>query len=302
MGLPLPSWLSPIVRPIERAQQSIVRMATTNPVVAPILRQYRARVPEPVRKYINPRLNPLSAVHDIAGLNSLLLGRNEPTSAAIYGAGLINPIAGTLAGLSQLGGDSSQASTPFGNWQRLGYKSENDMRFKVAQAQADENARALIGRLSVSGAPAFIPPTTPRDVQELLSASSVLSSQQNPVDASTRQTGASAPQAPVVQADVSSIPYKAYEAAVTTGLAQDTVAPKDLYRAQEYYGNLMDQSGDLQSRLKAAGGAAGMTDEALNTWVKENPALAYREMFRREKLLKDAYARGTAESAENQLI
>lgn len=302
MGIPLPSWLSPLGQSLQRAQQDVVRMATTNPVVAPILRQYRARVPEPVRRYINPRLNPLSAVHDIAGLNSLLLGRNEPTATAIYGAGLANPIAGTLAGLSQLGGDVPQADTPYGNWRRLGYKSENDMRLKVAQARANENARALIGRLPVPGTPAFAPPASPQGVDETLVAPPVLGVQQNPVDASTRQAGVPVPRAPIVEADVSPIPYKAYEAAVTTGLAQDSVAPRDLYRAQQYYGSLMDKSGDLQSRLKAAGGAAGMTDEALNAWVKKNPALAYREMFRREKLLKDAYARGVAESSEDQLI
>jgi hypothetical protein len=302
VGISLPSWLAPIGQSLQRAKQSAVRMATTNPVVAPILKQYRTRVPEPVRRYINPRLNPLSGVQDIAGLNSLLFGRNEPTATGIYAAGLITPVAGTIAGLSQLGGDTPQADTPYGNWRRLGYKSENDMRLRVAQAQANENARALIGRLTVPGAPAFVPPAAPRDIPESLAAPSTLEIPRNPVDASTRQVGTPAPQAPIVRADVSAIPYKAYEAAVTTGLAQNSVTPQDLYRAQEYYGNVMDQSGDLQSRLKAAGGAAGMTDEALSAWVKENPALAYREMFRREKLLKDSYARSAAESAESTLI
>lgn len=280
MAIPLPSWLASSLKPLQQAKQQVVRIATTNPVVAPILKQYRARVPEPVRRYINPRLNPLSAVQDISQLNAALMAPNKETGAVIYGAGLIHPIAGSLAALSQLGGDSPQGVNPYYNWKGLGYKSEQDMRDRIRAQIARENATALVGRLPAAGfgtVPQFTVPPAPqpqgsRDVQPM----------GNPVDSNTPRVTAPASQTSLAPA-AAPIPYGAYEAAVTTGLAGGSVTPRDLYRAQEYYGRQMEESGELQRRLKDVGGAAGMSDEALMTWAQKNPALAYREMLKRER-------------------
>jgi len=276
------SWLDAITKPLAKVQQNVIRIATTNPVVAPIIKQYQQRVPAPVRQYLNPRLNPLSTLHDIAGAQSALLGRNEPSSWAIYGAGLANPIAGALAAVSQIEGDAPQGETLYDNWQRLCYKSKADMRQRVAEAEHKDAARALIGRLPTPGSSSrFIP--SPPSVQNSVVTPRSANYADNLIDSNTRQLGVSAPRTAVVPTTASPIPYKAYEAAVTTGLAQGEVAPKDLYRAQEYYGKMMEESGELQRRLKDVGGAAGMSDEALMTWAQKNPALAYREMLKRER-------------------
>lgn len=269
------------------AKQKVVRLATTNPVVAPLLKQYRTRVPEPVRRYLNPRLNPLSSVYDIAQLNSALMAPNAQTGAVIYGAGLINPSVGSLAALSQLGGDTPQGTRPYANWQRLGYKSEQDMRDRIAAQIGRENAAALVGRLPAAGFGSvrnFVPPPPAADPQVTAPVGSPRIAPQatNPVDASTPRLTVQAPKrslAPVV----APIPQAAYEAAVTTGLAEGSVTPRDLYRAQEYYGRQMEESGELQRRLKDVGGAAGMSDEALMAWAEKYPALAYREMLKRER-------------------
>lgn len=285
MSISLPSWLTSSLQPLIKAKQNVVRLATTNPVVAPILKQYRTKVPEPVRRYINPRLNPLSAVHDIAQLNAALMAPNEQTSAVIYGAGLINPITGSLAALSQLGGDTPQGTRLYANWNRLGYKSEQDMRDRIATQIGRENAAALVGRLPAAEfgpVPQFTVPPAPqpqgsRDVQPM----------GNPADSNISRLTTPASQTSLAPA-AAPIPYGAYEAAVTTGLARGSVTPRDLYRAQEYYGRQMEESGELQRRLKDVGGAAGMTDEALMTWAQRNPALAYREMLKRENLRRSA--------------
>jgi hypothetical protein len=42
----------------------------------------------------------------------------------------------------------------------------------------------------------------------------------------------------------------------------------------------MEQTGELQRQLKELGGAAGMNDQALMSWAKANPGLAYRELMK----------------------
>jgi hypothetical protein len=54
------------------------------------------------------------------------------------------------------------------------------------------------------------------------------------------------------------------------------------YEGQQQLGRSMQQTGELQRRLKEAGAATGMTDQALMQWAKANPAVAYREMLKLE--------------------
>jgi len=113
------------------------------------------------------------------------------------------------------------------------------------------------------------------------------------VDASTTQLldiGAPAPQqarrlVPVTPTapPAPAISQAAYDAA-QAGFGAPTSTPlAEFYGAQEAIGRYAEQGGELQRRLKEAGGAAGMSDTALMEWVKANPALAYRELVRREK-------------------
>lgn len=113
------------------------------------------------------------------------------------------------------------------------------------------------------------------------------------VDASTTQaiqTGAVAPrQSPVITPVTPTAPptpvisQAAYGAAQAGFEAPGTLPLSEFYGAQKAMGQYAEQGGELQRRLKEAGGAAGMSDAALMEWVQANPALAYRELVRREK-------------------
>jgi hypothetical protein len=78
----------------------------------------------------------------------------------------------------------------------------------------------------------------------------------------------------------------ALQAAQTAYVAPTDVPLSEFYRAQQAIGTYAEQGGELQRRLKEAGGAAGMSDEALMQWVKKNPALAYRELLKRERMVR----------------
>jgi len=67
--------------------------------------------------------------------------------------------------------------------------------------------------------------------------------------------------------------------------AQQYAAPagvplSSFYSGQQQLGRSMEQTGELQRRLKDLGGAAGMSNEALMQWAQANPDLAYRELMR----------------------
>lgn len=113
------------------------------------------------------------------------------------------------------------------------------------------------------------------------------------VDASTTQMidiGAPAPrQAPRVAPVTPTAPptpvisQAAYNAAITGTQAPTNIPLSEFYAAQRSIGQYAEQGGELQRRLKEAGGAAGMTDEALMTWAQQHPELALRELMKREK-------------------
>jgi len=113
------------------------------------------------------------------------------------------------------------------------------------------------------------------------------------VDASTTQMidiGAPTPrQAPQVTPVTPTAPptpvisQAAYNAAITGTQAPTNIPLSEFYAAQRSIGQYAEQGGELQRRLKEAGGAAGMTDEALMAWAQRNPDLALRELMKREK-------------------
>jgi len=64
--------------------------------------------------------------------------------AAAQLLGLPTGLGGTLLMVSQLEGDTPQSADPFGNWQRLGYASKDDMMQKVSrQAQLESGDKAF---------------------------------------------------------------------------------------------------------------------------------------------------------------
>ena len=79
------------------------------------------------------------------------------------------------------------------------------------------------------------------------------------------------------------ISQAAYNAAITGTQAPTNIPLSEFYAAQRSIGQYAEQGGELQRRLKEAGGAAGMTDEALMAWAQRNPDLALRELMKREK-------------------
>jgi len=62
------------------------------------------------------------------------------------------------------------------------------------------------------------------------------------------------------------------------------------YTKQGLLGKAMAKGGELQRRLFEAGGAAGMTPENFMSFVEANPAVAYREMLRREAITQETEA------------
>jgi hypothetical protein len=68
--------------------------------------------------------------------------------------------------------------------------------------------------------------------------------------------------------------------------APSSIPLSSFYEGQQQLGRSLEQTGELQRRLKEAGGAAGMTDQALMQWAQANPALAYRELLKREQRIK----------------
>jgi hypothetical protein len=103
------------------------------------------------------------------------------------------------------------------------------------------------------------------------------------VETSTVRTRLVAP-APAQSQTLAPISQAALTAADTGFEAPATVPLRQFYSAQDFLGKELEKTGELQRRLKEAGGAAGMSDAALMTWAQKNPGLAYREMMRREAM------------------
>jgi hypothetical protein len=55
------------------------------------------------------------------------------------------------------------------------------------------------------------------------------------------------------------------------------------YEGQQQLGRSMTQTGELQRRLTDLGAAPDMEQEALKTWVRTNPGLAYRELMKLQR-------------------
>lgn len=278
----IPGLLQQLTAPITRTGQNIVRIATTNPAVKPLIQQYR-NLPNIAREGLNP-LTRLGTTTKRGGLgaNALNLLRDTVLVGAAEkflpkeGQELLNTGLAVEA-LVQMGRFNPHvAAAYYGLLEPLPAGATEQTMIDMERKKYEQN------KISAAKETA---------TQAALGGSTPPPAAGNRVDTSTRQTiGARPQQAAQMQAPARQIPLTAYEAAVTTGVAPTTVPLSEFYRAQEHLGKYMEESGELQRRLKDIGGARGMSDQALMDWAQKNPALAYREMYKLEKRARDLAA------------
>lgn len=278
------------------------------------LNPLRTSTPATLLGKIGKHTNPLSpgSIPNILGASIIaeLLGGKTAAEGVGFVASASNPVWTALS----LSGSSPISEDPYGNWKNLGYSSRYEMIKRVA-AQAELEGKGQLALNKENRLPGVIyggyvdpllsdygPPTPLVNIPGSRAYNSYMASQRttapNPtagprVDASTTQMidiGSPAPrQAPrLVPVTPASPPdpvisQAAYTAAQTKFRAPTDIPLSEFYAAQKGIGQYAEQGGELQRRLKEAGGVAGMSDAALMEWVRANPALAYRELVRREK-------------------
>jgi hypothetical protein len=274
------SWWQQLVNPIRGAATQAIRMATTNPAVAPILRQYR-QLPAVVREGLNPltstpartfrgglgaagvnlaRNTALGAIADAVVPGSAVTKYLDPVLNIESGLALtrVNPLLGALYMVLDPSPVNATEGEMLQRARREGWGAPNmAQQTSGAVAAGDQTAQAVLSR------PTPRPVSGPR------------------VETSTVRTPLVAP-APAQTPTVSPITQAALTAADTGFESPATVPLRQFYAAQDFLGKELEKTGELQRRLKEAGGAAGMSDAALMTWAQKNPGLAYREMMRRE--------------------
>lgn len=265
------SWLEDLKRSVQSGASQAVRAVTQS---QPIRMAGRALGSSFVRPTIGFK-------PEIAGIvASELLPKDNPVKK-IVDAGLYLA-SGPLSMTAALAGSSPQSDDPFGNWQRLGYKSREDMVGRVAKQQAAE--KALASR----------PPGTyiaddygpPRPVQYddgTVLVGNYRIDRFNPnvasseVQAPQPQRGVVAPAAqrpveerrPPITREVPASPTPKPQPQSMNELAQ-------MYARQRVLGTEMAKGGELQRRLYEGGAAEGMPVESFMSWVEANPDLAYR--------------------------
>ena len=187
---------------------------------------------------------------------------------------------GPLSMTAGLAGSSPQSDDPYGNWQRLGYKSREDMVSRVAKQQAAD--QALASR----------PPRTyiaddygpPRPVKYDDGTILVGDYRVDRFNSAPASTGAGAAQArPDATAPATRRPVEEQRPPVTREVpASPTPQPQSMnelaqtYARQRVLGAEMAKGGELQRRLYEGGAAENMPIEKFMTWVEANPDLAYR--------------------------
>ena len=250
-------------------------MAGSSPVVQQIVRTYnripvavnpiRTRTPTTVKGAIGKALNPLNPMNAALGVLGVTLPE-VPTS---------------VPELLFIQGSSPQTDDPYANWKALRYKSREDMINRVGQQMVRE--AALPGqpitpppatglRLAAPAEPAFRPPAPAQTSYVRTSApvvrASAPSAQRSPQPASVAQPTSS--QAAQVTAPVQA------PAPEMSPLAKE-------YAQQQRIAELLGAE-EMVRRLNAARPMTTVSDEDILTWADANPALAYREMLRRESL------------------
>lgn len=265
------SWLEDLKRSVQSGASQAFRTVTQS---APARMAGRALGSSFVRPTIGFK-------PEIAGIiASELLPKENPVKKLVD-AGLYLA-SGPLNITAALAGSSPQSEDPYGNWQRLGYKSREDMISRITKQQAVD--QALASR----------PPGTyiaddygpPRPVQ--YDDGTVLVGNYR-VDRFNPSVAGSEVQAPQPQRDVIAPamrrPVEERRPPVTQEVPASptpTQPPQSInelaqmYARQRVLGTEMVKGGELQRRLYEGGAAEGMPVESFMTWVEANPDLAYR--------------------------
>lgn len=256
------------------------RSITSNPAVRAVTQSTPVRMAGRAlgSTYVRPTIG---FRPEIAGIvASELLPKDNPVKklvdAGLYlASGPLNITAG-------LAGSTPQSDDPYGNWQRLGYSSREDMVSRVAKQQAFEQAIAnrppgvyiaddygpprpvkyddgtvLVGEYRIDR---FKPPVAGAEVQ-------APQPQRDTTPPAVRRPVEE--RRPPVSREVPASPVPAPQPQSMNELAQ-------LYARQRVLGSEMAKGGELQRRLYEGGAAEGMPVESFMTWVEANPDLAYR--------------------------
>ncbi len=265
---------------VQRQIQPIIRSVYNAPVVRPVVEQYR-RIPPSVRSVINP----LSSAEPV-GLKG-----------SVRAAGLnllVDPVVEKIA--SQLprkqGGELTDfyvfSSLPFGGpLQRLaGYAilkptpvgSTEDQTMAQIRKEYEENKRKQQQRQNQP-----LPAPSPADLQLAAPAAPAY---RTPVPREATR-GYVAPPSPRQAAATPATPAAPSLPAATVdpGAAQvQATSPlAETYAQQKRIGELLGAQ-EMIRRLNQAEPMATVAEENLREWAAANPALAYREMLRRERL------------------
>mgnify|MGYP006266380879 CR=1 FL=1 len=239
-------------------------------------------------------INPLNPVNFAGYAASALL----PDSAAgdVNAALMLPGVLPKVAGLTVFGSTPLAAGTldavagdprNFPSDNNIGYKSKTGKGYWAGNNygwQSPESFNKLFGTRLPTGA--VSPPPEPAAPPADLSGSWQQAGQLTPpaqglaprLSPGIVSTGAGVP------AQRQNVQERALSQEVLNA-AQQYAAPASVplssfYAGQQQLGRSMEQTGELQRRLKELGGAAGMTDQALMAWTQQNPGLAYRELMK----------------------
>lgn len=209
---------------------------------------------------------------------SALLPENNPVKKLVD-AGLYLS-SGPLGITAALAGSSPQSDDPYANWQRLGYKSREDMAARIEKQKAFDQAVARRAP-STFIADDYGPPRPVQYDDGTILVGNYRVDRFTPTVAEA-ETSAAQPvrtvRPPAVQRPVEErhAPVSQEMPASPAPQPQSMNELAQLYARQRILGTEMAKGGELQRRLYEGGAVEGMSPEALMSWVEANPDLAYR--------------------------
>lgn len=270
-----------------------------------------------VHRALPPVLNPFKATTTKrgaigkGGVGLAIETAVDPIVTAVTGSKKTGSGVSDLAGFLTMGPwfqalslGGSSPTDPYDNWRQLGYTSKQQMEFAVKSAtpeerrQLAEQARQTRLRQTAKPLPGvyiaddYGPPRPVQIGDTVLMGDYRIdrfagAGQQRSVVPPAPQDNPTQKLAPGTQAPA---PAAADRGAPRSLPVPPTPTPSPEernelateYMKQELLAKAMVPGGELQRRLWEAGGGAGMTPENFMSWVEANPAVAYREMLRRE--------------------
>jgi len=214
---------------------------------------------------------------------SALLPEDSPVKALVD-AGLYLGSGPMMMSLG-LAGSTPQSDEPYGSWQRLGYKSREDMVQRIEQQKHRD--RALAAKAPGTYTAEDYGPARPIRLDDgSISLGDYRIERFTPVAA---EVGSTQPRRGGTIPPAASRPIEEQHTPVSREIpASPLPAPRRtenelsrMYAEQYKLGRAMEQGGELQRRLREGGAVQGMSDEALMTWVEAHPDLAYRLAMKR---------------------